>query len=230
MSSSYFPLRWESTGDQWWYASPIDLAAANGHYDLVRELLHFDTNLLIKLTSLRRIRRLETVWDDEQQFNDIAKNRSKVAKKLLLEGEGQNGQNGYNSLIRAGYGGWLLYTAASAGDLGFVKELLKRDPLLVFGEGEYGVTDILYAAARSKNFEVFEVLVDFCLWSKGEEIGSVFKLEMMNRIVHAAARGGSLEILKRFLDEDCDDVLMYRDFQGSTLLHSASGRGQTEVF
>lgn len=227
MSASYFPLRWESTGDQWWYASPIDLAAANGHYDLVRELLHFDTNLLIKLTSLRRIRRLETVWDDDEKFNFVAKNRSKVAKKLLLAGEPRN-NNGCNSLIRAGYGGWLLYTAASAGDLEFVKELLKRDPLLVFGEGEYGVTDILYAAARSGNLEVFEVLVDFSLWSKGEEIGSVFKMEMMNRVVHAGARGGSVEILKQFL-EDCDDVLMYRDLQGSTLLHSACGRGQTEV-
>ncbi|KAI3730853.1 hypothetical protein L1987_62032 [Smallanthus sonchifolius] len=227
MAPSYFPLRWESTGDQWWYASPIDLAAANGHYDLVRELLHFDTNLLIKLTSLRRIRRLETVWDDEEQFADVAKNRSKVAKKLLLEGEPRN-SHGHNSLIRAGYGGWLLYTAASAGDLGFVKELLKRDPLLVFGEGEYGVTDILYAAARSKNIEVFQVLVDFSLWSKVEDVGSVFKVEMMNRAVHAAARGGSLEILKQFV-EDCDDILVYRDFQGSTLLHSASGRGQTQV-
>ncbi|KAM0014883.1 putative ankyrin repeat-containing domain-containing protein [Helianthus debilis subsp. tardiflorus] len=206
MPPSYFPLRWESTGDQWWYASPIDLAAANGHYDLVRELLHFDTNLLIKLTSLRRIRRLETVWDDEEQFVDVAKNRSKVAKKLLLEGEPKNG-DGHNSLIRAGYGGWLLYTAASAGDLEFVKQLLKRDPLLVFGEGEYGVTDILYAAARSKNSEVFQ---------------------MMNRAVHAAARGGSLEILKQFV-EDCGDVLMYRDVQGNSLLHSASGRGQTQV-
>ncbi|XP_076940483.1 uncharacterized protein LOC143609682 [Bidens hawaiensis] len=227
MPPSLFPLRWESTGDQWWYASPIDLAAANGHYDLVRELLHYDTNLLIKLTSLRRIHRLETVWDDEEQFADVAKNRSKVAKKLLLEGEPKNGQ-GHNSLIRAGYGGWLLYTAASAGDLGFVKELLKRDPLLVFGEGEYGVTDILYAAARSKNSEVFRVLIDFSLWSKVENVGSVFKLEMMNRAVHAAARGGSLEILKQFV-EDCDDVLMFRDLQGNTLLHSASGRGQTEV-
>ncbi|MFS7958931.1 putative ankyrin repeat-containing domain-containing protein [Helianthus anomalus] len=229
MPPSYFPLRWESTGDQWWYASPIDLAAANGHYDLVRELLHFDTNLLIKLTSLRRIRRLETVWDDEEQFVDVAKNRSKVAKKLLLEGEPKNGHgDGHNSLIRAGYGGWLLYTAASAGDLEFVKQLLKRDPLLVFGEGEYGVTDILYAAARSKNSEVFQVLVDFSLWSKVENVGSVFKLEMMNRAVHAAARGGNLEILKQFV-EDCGDVLMYRDVQGNSLLHSASGRGQTQV-
>ncbi|KAL4582730.1 hypothetical protein LXL04_007289 [Taraxacum kok-saghyz] len=227
MAPSYFPLRWESTGDQWWYASPIDLAAANGHYDLVRELLHFDTNLLIKLTSLRRIRRLETVWDDEDQFNDVAKNRSKVARKLLLESEPRKG-HGHNSLIRAGYGGWLLYTAAaSAGDVGFVKQLLKRDPLLVFGEGEYGVTDILYAAARGKNCEVFQVLFDFSLWSKGGEIGSVFKFEMMNRAVHAAARGGSLEILKELL-EDCDDVLMYKDLQGSSLLHSACGRGQTQ--
>lgn len=78
MPPIYFPLRWESTGDQWWFASPIDWAAANGHYDLVRELLRLDGNHLIQLTSLRRIRRLETVWDDEEQFDDVAKCRSQV--------------------------------------------------------------------------------------------------------------------------------------------------------
>uniref|UniRef100_A0A5B7ABT4 Uncharacterized protein n=1 Tax=Davidia involucrata TaxID=16924 RepID=A0A5B7ABT4_DAVIN len=234
---SYFPLRWESTGDQWWYASPIDWAAANGHYDLVRELLRLDGNHLIKLTSLRRIRRLETVWDDDKQFEDVAKCRSEVARKLLSECETKRGKN---SLIRAGYGGWILYTAASAGDLGFVHELLERDPLLVFGEGEYGVTDILYAAARSKNSEVFRLVFDFAvsprfLAGNGKEfeehigdIPSAYKGEMMNRAVHAAARGGNLKILKELLG-DCSDLLAYRDVQGSTILHAAAGRGQVEV-
>lgn len=237
MPPSYFPLRWESTGDQWWYASPIDWAAANGLYDLVRELLHLDTNLLIKLTSLRRIRRLETVWDDEAQFYDVAKCRSEVARKLLL---GCETKGGHNSLIRAGYGGWLLYTAASAGDVGFVKELLERDPHLVFGEGEYGVTDIFYAAARSKNSQVFRLLLDLalspgCCLSNGggpvEQLGNVtpeFRWEMLNRAVHAAARGGNLEML-RVLLANCSDVLVYKDAQGSTVLHTASGRGQVEV-
>lgn len=238
MPPSYFPLRWESTGEQWWYAAPIDWAAANGLYDLVKELLYLDTNLLIKLTSLRRIRRLETVWDDEAQFDDVAKCRSQVAKSLLLECETKSG---HNSLIRAGYGGWLLYTAASAGDIDFVKSLLDRDPLLVYGEGEYGVTDMFYAAARSKNCEVFRVLFDFSvsprcdLRSNGgeleEQLGYVtseFKWEMMNRAAHAAARGGNLEMLKGLLG-DCSDVLAYRDAQGSTVLHTASGRGQVEV-
>lgn len=237
MPPTYFPLRWESTGDQWWYASPIDWAAANGHYDLVRELLRIDGNHLIKLTSLRRIRRLETVWDDEVQFDDVAKCRSKVARRLLVECESKRGKN---SLIGAGYGGWLMYTAASAGDLGFVQELLERNPLLVFGEGEYGVTDILYAAARSKNSEVFRLLFDFAvsprfLTGKGGEmvehigeIPSVYKWEMMNRAVHAAARGGNLNVLKELL-ADCSDILAYRDVQGSTILHAAAGRGQVEV-
>lgn len=237
MPPTYFPLRWESTGDQWWFASPIDWAAANGHYDLVRELLHLDTNLLIKLTSLRRIRRLETVWDDEEQFDDVAKCRSQVARQLLLECEIKKGQN---SLIRAGYGGWLLYTAASAGDTGFVKELLNRDPFLVFGEGEFGVTDILYAAARSKNSEVFRLLLDYSLSRRDsvnggqevevqpQEVSPVFKWEMMNRAVHSAARGGNVEMLKELL-ADCSDVLAYRDAQGSTVLHTASGRGQVEL-
>lgn len=237
MPPTYFPLRWESTGDQWWYASPIDWAAANGHYDLVRELLRIDSNHLIKLTSLRRIRRLETVWDDEAQFDDVAKCRSNVARKLFYECESKKGKN---SLIRAGYGGWLMYTAASAGHLGFVQELLERNPLLVFGEGEFGITDILYAAARSKNTEVFRLLFDFAvsprfMTGKGGEqeehigdIPSVYKREMVNRAVHAAARGGNLSILKELLS-DCSDVLAYRDIQGSTILHAAAGKGRVEV-
>ncbi|KAG7975342.1 hypothetical protein I3843_06G093300 [Carya illinoinensis] len=237
MPHSYFPLRWESTGDKWWYASPIDWAAANGLYELVRELLHLDSNLLIKLTSLRRIRRLETVWDDEAQFEDVAKCRSHVARKLLLDCETKRG---HNSLIRAGYGGWLLYSAALAGDVDFLKELLERNPLLVFGEGEYGVTEIFYAAAKSKNSEVVRLLLDCafsprCLLNSGGEfeaqlgnIGAECWGEMMNRAVHAAARGGNLEML-RLLLADCSDVLMYRDAQGSTILNTASGGGQVEV-
>lgn len=239
MPPPYFPLRWESTGDQWWYASPIDWAAANGHYDLVRELLRLDGNNLIKLTSLRRIRRLETVWDDEAQFDDVAKCRSQVARKLFSECETKT-EREKNSLIRSGYGGWLLYTAASAGDLGFVQEILEKDPLLVFGEGEYGVTDILYAAARSKNCGVFRLVYDFAAsprFMAGEgggveesigEIPAAYKWEMKNRAVHAAARGGNLEVLKEFVG-DYGDVLAFRDMQGSTILHAAAGRGQAEV-
>lgn len=227
MPPTYFPLRWESTGDQWWFASPIDWAAANGHYDLVRELLHIDTNLLIKLTSLPRIRRLETVWDDEEKFSDVAKCRSQVAQKLLLKCETKKG---HNSLIRAGYGGWLLYTAASAGDVIFVKELLDRDPLLVFGEGEYGVTDIFYAAARSKSCDVFRLLFDYSVSPRGhiKEVSLSFRSEMMNRAVHAAARGGNLEMLRGLLGDGAD-VLAYRDARASTVLHTASARGQVEV-
>lgn len=238
MAPTYFPLRWESTRDQWWYASPIDWAAANGHYDLVRELLKIDNNHLIKLTSLRRIRRLETVWDDDEKFHDVAKCRSQVARRLFQECESKRGKK--NSLLRGGYGGWLMYTAASAGDLGFIKELLERDPLLVFGEGEFGVTDVLYAAARSKSCEVFKVVFDFAVSPRlstgkgGEleehigEIPSLYRWEMMNRAAHAAARGGNLRILKELLS-NCSDVLAYRDALGSTILHAAASKGQVEV-
>lgn len=186
-----------------------------------------DTNLLIKLTSLPRIRRLETVWDDDDNFNHSAKCRSEVAKKLLLECEDRKGGN---SLIKAGYGGWLLYTAASAGDVVFVKELLDRDPVLVFGEGEYGITDVFYAAARSRSWEVFRTVFDCSVSGMGREkdVSSGFRKEMVNRAVHAAARGGSVVILRELLGDDCD-VLEYKDAQGGNVLHSASSRGQIEV-
>ncbi|KAL2928985.1 hypothetical protein RDABS01_034396 [Bienertia sinuspersici] len=241
MSPSNFPLRWESTGDKWWYASPIDWAAANGHYDLVRELLRMDGNHLIKLTSLRRIRRLEAVWDDEEQFDDVAKCRCKVAHQLFDEchQRQKEGKKDKNSLIAGGYGGWLLYTAASAGDLGFVQKLLGKNPLLVFGEGEYGLTDILYAAARSKNVEVFKVVYDFAVLPRFlnglgemekqiEEVPEAYKLEVKNRAVHAAARGGNLAVLQELL-ADSTDVLGFRDVNCSTIMHSAAGKGQVEV-
>ncbi|KAH9608425.1 hypothetical protein KSS87_022482 [Heliosperma pusillum] len=236
MAASSFPLRWESTGDKWWYACPIDWAAANGHFDLVRQLLKIDGNHLINLTSLRRIRRLENVWDnDQQQFDNVAKCRSKVAHQLYDEC-----QDGIQNSLLVGYGGWLLYTAASAGDLGFVQKILQKYPLLVFGEGEYGLTDILYAAAMSKNHEVFRVVYNFAVSPRfvtkigGEIVENIkdvpleFKVEIRNRAVHAAARGGNLSGLKELL-ADCNDVLECLDAHGSTILHAAAGKGQLEV-
>ncbi|KAH9603709.1 hypothetical protein KSS87_007460 [Heliosperma pusillum] len=236
MANPVFPLCWESTGDQWWYATPIDWASANGMCDVVTELLRIDPNLLIKLTSLRRIRRLEAVWEDDlgmgpEARNRVARCRAKVARSLLLDCEPKSGNlDQQNTLIRAGYGGWLLYTASSAGDVAFVKDLLERDPLAVFGEGEYGITDILYAAARSQNSEVFRLLLEYAMdVNKGSsDADENFVEEMMSRAVHAAARGGNLEILKDLLLE-CSDVSCYRDAQGYTILHSAAGRGQVEV-
>ncbi|CAF2125920.1 serine/threonine-protein phosphatase 6 regulatory ankyrin repeat subunit B-like [Brassica napus] len=239
MPPTYFPLRWESTGDQWWYATPIDYAAANCQYDLVRELLRIDSNNLMKLTSLRRIRRLETVWDDdESHFHDVAACRSRVARKLLASCD-EEGSSKANTLIRSGYAGWLMYTAASAGDLGFVRHLLERNPLFVFGEGEYGVTDILYAAARSKNHDVFRLIYDFAVSPRFEtggfdqqnsDVPAAYKREMKNRAVHSASRGGNLVILRELLS-DCsvEDVLAFRDKQGSTILHAAAGKGKTLV-
>ncbi|KAJ4898658.1 Ankyrin repeat family protein [Raphanus sativus] len=239
MTPTYFPLRWESTGDQWWYATPIDYAAANCQYELVRELLRIDSNNLINITSLRRIRRLETVWDDESHFHDVAACRSRVARKLLASCDEEGGSKA-NTLIRSGYAGWLMYTAASAGDLGFVRHLLERNPLFVFGEGEYGVTDILYAAARSKNHDVFRLIYDFavsprfettgCFDQQNSDIPAAYKREMKNRAVHSASRGGNLVILRELLS-DCsaEDVLSFRDKQGSTILHAAAGKGKTLV-
>uniref|UniRef100_J3M5Q2 Uncharacterized protein n=1 Tax=Oryza brachyantha TaxID=4533 RepID=J3M5Q2_ORYBR len=118
-------------------------------------------------------------------------------------------------------------------------------PLLVFGEGEYGVTDILYAAARSASSDVFRLLLNSvlsppeCSTGDGQEAadgggsaaiagGFMFRREMMNRAMHAAARGGNLEVLRELL-QGCSDASVFRDAQGSTILHAAAARGQLEV-
>ncbi|KAL2521483.1 ankyrin repeat and sterile alpha motif domain-containing protein 1B-like [Forsythia ovata] len=82
-------------------------------------------------------------------------------------------KKGHNPLIRADYGGWLLYTATSAGQVIFVKQLLDKDPFLY------------------------------------------------------TARGGNVEILRKLLKDE-SNFLAYRDAQESTVLHTASGRGQVE--
>ncbi|CAI0384767.1 unnamed protein product [Linum tenue] len=98
---------------------------------------------------------------------------------------------GYNTLVRARYGGWLLYTAASAGDLKFVDELLDREPFLVFGEGEYGVTDMFYAAARGGNSEVFRVLLRCSVSPTGELFRRRFPwLSLSLDIAAEKGRGG----------------------------------------
>ncbi|KAL6503664.1 hypothetical protein OROGR_025587 [Orobanche gracilis] len=54
-------------------------------------------------------------------------------------------------------------------------------------------------------------------------------MDMKNRAVRTAARGGNWEILMQLVGISVDDILAYRDAQGCTVLHSASGRGQVEV-
>lgn len=56
----------------------------------------------------------------------------------------------------------------------------------------------------------------------------MFRLEMMSRAVHAAARGGSVQMLRELIDGS-SDVSAYLDIRGSTVLHAAAGRGQLEV-
>ncbi|MCI39296.1 kinase D-interacting substrate of 220 kDa-like, partial [Trifolium medium] len=52
-------------------------------------------------------------------------------------------------------------------------------------------------------------------------------MDMVNRGVHAAARGGNWEILKEFVGSD-SDILAYRDSYGCTVLHTAAATGQVE--
>ncbi|KAF3650986.1 hypothetical protein FXO38_16857 [Capsicum annuum] len=150
----------------------------------------------------------------EKRTNKMVEMSLQVVRKLMLECDTKKGKN---SLLKAGYGGWILYTAASAGDLAFVHDLLERSPLLVFEKSEYGVTDILYAATRSKSCDPFRVLLDF-------SVTPMFLVRDGGEMDKHIA-----EVLKEPLADCCDDILVYRDIQGATPLHAAAGKGQVEV-
>lgn len=231
-SPPIFPLSWENPEEKWWYVYPIELAAANGYYEIVQELLHINPNLLIKLTSLRRIQRLETVWDsDLGKFKDVAKCRALVARKLLMDCDttitsSSSSAGGGGGMIEAGYGGWILYTALSAGDIEFVKELIDRNPVLVFGEGEFKFMDLVYAAGRSKCDQVFKMLVNSALSMKNDDES---KWEIVNKSLHGLATSGNVELLKKELGLIHHHVLDYRDSHGSTILHTAASKGQVQV-
>ncbi|CAN1161151.1 G-type lectin S-receptor-like serine/threonine-protein kinase At4g11900, partial [Linum perenne] len=70
--------------------------------------------------------------------------------------------------------------------------------------GKIGLSkeSMLYAAARSKDCEVFRVLLRSAASPPGKVVKEMneseegFEKEIVNRAVHAAARGGNLEILK----------------------------------
>uniref|UniRef100_A0A0A9EPD6 Uncharacterized protein n=1 Tax=Arundo donax TaxID=35708 RepID=A0A0A9EPD6_ARUDO len=63
-------------------------------------------------------------------------------------------------LLRARYSGWLLYTAVSTEHTAFMQYLLDRDPLLVFNEGEYGMMDMFYAAAKGGGTDIYKQMLD----------------------------------------------------------------------
>ncbi|XP_078447176.1 ankyrin repeat family protein [Wolffia australiana] len=218
MGGHELPVRWEGTGDRYWFASAADWAAATGQYELLRQLLLSDPNLLLSLTSLRRLRRLHALWDP--LFPAAAAARAAAARRLFHDSPA--------ALLAAGYGPWLLYCAAAAADLPFALRLLRRRPLLVFGEGEYGLSDLLCAAAAGRSAPLFRLLLRRAL---AAGTAAPFAAEVLRRAAHAAARGGCWEIAAELLSQlgGGGGVEQLRDSGGATLLHSAAARGHVEV-
>eukprot|EP00253_Pinus_taeda_P018434 PITA_18434 len=247
-AATRIPLSWEEcNGYQWWFATPLDWAASNGFVESAIELLKLNASLIKDLASLARIRRLEDLWDDECRFTDAAKGRGLIVRALILH----EWNVGSNSVIDSGYGPWALYTAAAAGDMEIVQRLLKIKPHLVFGNGEFGLRDMLYAAARANSLEIFRGILGFASCDYDHEqplrsnnnnnndieycrgMGIDVPFEVMNKALHAAATGGSTEILRELIRQSThrrlNVVIWCKDSQGGTALHSAASRGHVEA-
>ncbi|KAH7294419.1 hypothetical protein KP509_28G070400 [Ceratopteris richardii] len=268
------PLRLEGS-EQWWFVAPIDWAAANGHTEVVKELLRMDPSLLHNLTSKKRMRRLEKLWDDQDAFSGAAIGRSKVVKDLLQDFHdyhhlpdnfGDNPRRFSQSkhfehrLFQAGYGVWVLYIAAAAGDEGLFNQVIAMNPELINGDGEFSLSDLLYAAARGKNVRIFQQILSLSKRMKANQMNKIsgedrfgaedehFKsltstdyidyvaLNYNNRTTQskallAAARAGNVEMVRELLKDNSSHstVLSFRDSNGTTSLHAASGRGHVEV-
>ena len=117
-----------------------------------------------------------------------------------------------------------MYTAASMETWVLFQNFLTGTLFLSLGEGEYGVTDMLYAAARSKSSEVLLVFGEGEYGGYIGDIPSVYKWEMMNETVHALI-GGNLNVLKQLL-ADCSDILAYRDIQAQLSYMQQLGEGR----
>ncbi|MCO5611290.1 hypothetical protein L7F22_065542 [Adiantum nelumboides] len=244
------PLRLEGSFEQWWFVAPIDWAAANGHTEVVKELLRMDPSLLHNLTSKRQMRRLERLWNDQGAFSDAAVGRSKIVKDLLREfhvsqklpnGKGDApciyepkandlGQLVAHELFKSGYSVWVLYIAAAAGDEGLVNQLIATNPELIKGDGEFGLSDLLYAAARGGNFHIFQQILTLAKRVKASHINGKFGeaspiggnddpknlissngidcvgLSYNNRTIQskallAAARAGNIEMVRELLKD-----------------------------
>lgn len=223
----------------------MDWAASNGFVESAIELLKLNASLIKDLASLARIRRLEDLWDDECRFTDAAKGRGLIVRALILHEWNVSS----NSVIDSGYGPWALYTAAAAGDMEIVQRLLKVKPHLVFGDGEFGLRDMLYAAARANSLEIFRGILGFasCDYDHEQPFGSNnnnnneycrgmgidVPFQVMNKALHAAATGGSTEILRELIRQSTHHrlnvVIWCKDSRGGTALHSAASRGHVEV-
>ncbi|KAL5211254.1 hypothetical protein ABZP36_022101 [Zizania latifolia] len=197
--SCYFPLRWESTGDQWWYASPIDWAASDGHYDIVRQLLHLDPNLLIKLTSLRRIRRLEALWDDDARFAGAAGHRAAVVKYLIATFDVINSTDNQ--------GNTALHVAAYRGHLPVVEALVAASPSTLSAVNRAGDTFLHSAIAgfRTPGFRRLDHQMDLMRHLIHERTADVQKIINLRNdagltVLHMAVVGcvhpGLVELLR----------------------------------
>lgn len=206
-------MRWESS-QKWRYVSPIDWAAAKGQVEVVKELLRMDPNLFRKLTSRKRNKKMESMWD-EASCVEARKGRALVAKELLRE-------DAYKIDV---HGGWALFLAVAAADVTMVETLLALKPDLAAGQGEYKSVDLLTAAAQAGNLQVLRLLMKHNIECKKNK-------EDLASTLHAAALGGEVDILREVLaegDEFLDTLILTTNSHGATVLDAAASAGHLEV-
>ncbi|KAK7453250.1 hypothetical protein VKT23_011926 [Stygiomarasmius scandens] len=138
--------------------------------------------------------------------------------------------------IRGGYGiDTAVHAAARGGYLDIIEFLFENENndldliqiLLNKGinndvEDSYGGT-ALYYVARDGNLEAVKLLTNNC-----SKVGGRFRVE---KAVHAAARGGHLDVIKflAWTGANCSSILSLQGFKSMTPLHNAAENGHVDV-
>ena len=144
-----------------------------------------------------------------------AANDNLVVVRFLLE-------NGANVNGRGGYYETALQSAVSNGQQEAAELLISKGADLHAGGGKWG--NPLNAAVVTDS-SLAPTLID-CLFKHGASLQD--SDEQGRAAIHMAANIGNLDLMKHFLEEDCDG-LTRKDKQGRTVLHHAACRGHNNV-
>ncbi|XP_067656244.1 serine/threonine-protein phosphatase 6 regulatory ankyrin repeat subunit B-like [Haliotis asinina] len=181
----------------------LHAAVKGGHVEIVKSVLSQD---IVDINSRDKGGRTPVMWA-------AGRRRREVYDLLVAKGADV-------SLVAHG-GHNILHSAVKGGHVEIVKSVLSQNIVDINSRDKEGVTPVMLAAGRGQR-EVYDLLV-----AKGADVSLVAHSGL--NILHAAVKGGHVEIVKSVLSQAIVDINS-RDKGGRTPVMWAAGRGWREVY